>query len=283
MPQQSMHTLRDTLLTAIAPCVWGSTYLVTTEFLPPDRPLTAAVIRVLPVGILMLAMSRNFPRNDVWWRLIVLGMLNIGLFQALLFVAAYRLPGGVAATVGAIQPLLVILLTSIVLSTRHSKLVWLAALCGMAGVALLVLSPTAALDESGILAALAGTIAMAVGTVLTKRWKLPLSTIELTAWQLVFGGIFLLPLALDLEAIPQHLTLNNIAGYAYLSLIGTGLTYALWFRGVHRLSVASVTLLGLLSPLVATLLGYLFLRQTLNTVQFTGAALIVLSVWAGQR
>ena len=43
------------LATALAPLIWGSTYLVTTEFLPPNRPFTAALIRVLPAGLLLLA------------------------------------------------------------------------------------------------------------------------------------------------------------------------------------------------------------------------------------
>ncbi len=72
----------DALATALGPVIWGSTYIVTTELLPPDRPFTAALLRTLPAGLLL-----------------VLAALNIGVFQALLFVAAYRLPGGVAAVV----------------------------------------------------------------------------------------------------------------------------------------------------------------------------------------
>jgi probable blue pigment (indigoidine) exporter len=104
----------------------------------------------------------------------------------------------------------------------------------------------------------------------------------LTAWQLFFGGIFLLPLALFFEENLHSVTLNNVIGYAYLSLIGSGLTYALWFRGIHRLPAAAVSMLGLLSPLVATLLGYFLLQQTLTVVQLFGATLVLGSVWLGQ-
>jgi len=280
--QKSRTSFRDTLLTAVAPCVWGSTYIVTTELLPADHPLTAAVIRALPVGIIMLALTRSLPRGLWWWRLLVLGMLNIGIFQALLFVAAYRLPGGVAATVGAIQPLVVVGLTWIVLQERHSRLTWLAAISGLFGVGLLVLGPAAKLDTLGIVAALIGAVSMAFGTVLTKRWQSPFPVSTYTAWQLVFGGIFLLPLAMGFEENIHIVTLNNLIGYAYLSLIGSGLTYALWFRGIHRLPASAVSLLGLLSPFVATLLGYFLLRQSLTVIQFLGAMLVLSSVWIGQ-
>jgi probable blue pigment (indigoidine) exporter len=280
--RQMNRTLRDTLLTALAPCVWGSTYIVTTELLPADHPLTSAVIRVLPVGIIMLAMTRVLPVGHWWWRLMVLGMLNIGVFQALLFVAAYRLPGGVAATLGAVQPLVVVLLSWFMLNAPHSRLTWLAAISGLIGVGLLVLGPAAKLDVVGIVSALIGAVCMGLGTVLTKHWKSPYSISVLTAWQLVFGGIFLLPLALLFEEHLHSVTLNNVIGYAYLGLIGSGLTYALWFRGIQRLPTAAVSILGLLSPLVATLLGYFILQQSLTVVQFLGAVLVLGSVWMGQ-
>src|SRR3989344_8763766 len=98
----------DALTTALGPVIWGSTYIVTTELLPPDRPFTAALLRTLPAGLLLVSWCRRWPAWGDWvgWRrLLVLSALNIGVFQALLFVAAYRLPGGVAAVVGAIGPL----------------------------------------------------------------------------------------------------------------------------------------------------------------------------------
>ncbi|MEG1771284.1 MAG: EamA family transporter, partial [Comamonas sp.] len=106
----SLRHWRDVLLTALAPAIWGSTYIVASEILPPDRPFTAALIRALPAGLLLLLFTRVLPARRDAWRLLVLSALNIGVFQALLFVAAYRLPGGLAAVLGAIQPLLVMLL-----------------------------------------------------------------------------------------------------------------------------------------------------------------------------
>ena len=93
------------LVTALGPAVWGSTYVVTTEVLPPDRPLLAGTLRALPAGLLLLAVTRRLPTGSWWWRAAVLGTLNIGAFFALLFVSAYRLPGGVAALLGAVGPL----------------------------------------------------------------------------------------------------------------------------------------------------------------------------------
>jgi probable blue pigment (indigoidine) exporter len=136
--------LSDILLTAVAPMSWGTTYVVATEFLPPNHPLLVAALRALPIGILLTVWLRQLPKGIWWWRILLLGSFNIGIFQALLFVAAYRLPGGVAATAGAIQPLLVVLFSWIILNEKPSKLSIVAALAGFFGVGLLVLSKTRA-------------------------------------------------------------------------------------------------------------------------------------------
>ncbi len=109
---------RTLALTALAPITWGTSYLVTTELLPPDRPLLTATLRALPAGLLLLAVTRLLPRGGWWWKAAVLGTLNIGAFFALMFVSAYRLPGGVAATLAAVHPLLVTALASGVLGER---------------------------------------------------------------------------------------------------------------------------------------------------------------------
>ncbi len=276
-----MNRFFDVCLTALAPVVWGSTYLVTTELLPPDRPLLAGALRALPVGVLIVAGFGRLPKGLWWRRVLVLGGLNIGLFFALLFVAAYRLPGGVAATLGAVQPLLVAFLAWFGLSQRPTALTVGSGVVGVVGVGLLVLSPGMQLDTWGVLAALGGAVSMAAGIVLARRWVRPVPLLLFTGWQLVAGGVFLGVLSLVFEGAPPALLPQNIAGYAYLALVGTGLAYTLWFRGIERVGV-SVSFLGLLSPIIATALGYGFLGERLEPVQVLGAALILGSVLAGQ-
>lgn len=273
----------DIVLTAVAPAIWGSTYLVTTEFLPPGYPLTVAMLRALPAGLILLLLVRRLPFSIWWRRSFILGALNFSFFWAMLFISAYRLPGGVAATVGAVQPLIVVLLARSLIGTPVKPLAIFAALIGMAGVGLLVLTPSAALDPIGILAGLAGAVSMAFGTVLTRRWAPPVSTLTVTAWQLTAGGLLLLPVALLLEPTPPVPTLANILGMAWLGLIGAAFTYILWFRGLARIGPTVAAPLGFLSPLVATLLGWGVLDQSLTPLQITGVVTVLASVWLGQR
>ena len=279
----SKSHLSDVLLTSLAPISWGTTYVVATEFLPPNHPLLVASMRSLPIGLLLTIGLRKLPQGNWWWRMLILGGLNIGVFQALLFVAAYRLPGGVAATAGAIQPLLVGLFAWAILSVKPSKVSIVAAISGFIGVGLLVLGPGAQLDTIGIIAALAGAGAMGLGTVLVKQWKPPVSLMVFTAWQLAIGGAMLLPVALITEGTFTEVTRTNLWGFIYLGLIGTALAYALWFRGINKLSPTAASYLGLLSPVVATLIGYVFLQETFSPVQMAGVAVALASVVIGQQ
>ncbi|RSF09142.1 EamA family transporter [Achromobacter aegrifaciens] len=278
-----MNRGSDLLLTALAPAIWGSTYVVTTLMLPQDYPLTVAMLRALPAGFLLLLIVRQLPQGIWWLRAFILGALNFSVFWALLFVAAYRLPGGVAATLGAVRPLGVILLARSLLGTPVRGLSVLAALGGLGGVALLVLTPKAALDPVGIAAGLISAASMALGTVLSRRWQPPVSALTFTSWQLTAGGILLAPLAFAAEPALPPLTALNVAGIAYLGLIGAALTYVLWFRGGARREPAVVSSLGFLSPITAVLLGWGMLGQQLSAAQIAGMVIVVASVWLSQR
>ena len=279
-----MKQFRDTLLTGLAPLAWGTTYIVTTELLPNGHPLFASLVRALPAGLIALAIARQLPTGEWWWKSTVLGVLNIGAFFPLLFVAAYQLPGGIAATLGAAQPLIVAVLVVVILRQPLSwpLLGW--GLVGILWVALIVLRSTAQLDTVGLIAGLAGTASMALGVVLAKRWGKPpeVSAIGYAGWLLTAGGLFLLPITLLAEGVPATVDGQALVGYAWLGIVGGLLAYALWFRGIRILPIGSVAVLGLLSPVAAAVLGSLVLGQTFGALQSVGFLLAMTAIVGGQ-
>ncbi|MCF2531650.1 EamA family transporter [Yinghuangia soli] len=280
----SPGNLRRVALTALAPAVWGSIYVVTTELLPPGHPMFAALLRSLPAGLIALALTRTLPHGRWWGKAAVLGGLNIGIFLPLLFVAAERLPGGVAATLAAAQPLIVAFLAVVILHERLSawRLFW--GVAGAAGVGLVVIAPDAQLDAVGVAAGLACAATMALGLTLTRRWGRPegVGPTAFAGWQLTAGGVFLLPVTFLAEGAPPAIDGQAALGYLWLGLVGGLLTYALWFRGVTSLPITSVAVLSLLSPLVAAVLGAAVLDQTLGPIQLLGFALALAAIVAGQ-
>ena len=170
----------------------------------------------------------------------LLGALNFSVFWAMLFVAAYRLPGGVAATLGAIQPLLVIALARLLLGAPVRGLAVLAAAAGpRRGAAGAHAQGGAGPGRRGRRPGQRGLDGAGHGA------QSPLATArvgaDLHVRQLTAGGILLAPAALLAELALPAFSLLNVAGIAYLGLIGAALTHVLWFRGVARLEPAVVS------------------------------------------
>lgn len=272
----------NVFLTMLAPIFWGTTYIVTTEYLPENRPLFAALIRVLPAGLILTLLIRRMPRAKEWQPMLILSFLNISCFQGLLFIAAYRLPGGIAAVIGAIQPLIIMGLIWKIDQQSPRMVALLATFATIIGMAMLLITPKAEWDTIGLVAAFLGAASMGIGVYLTKRWKPAVSNLTFTGWQLLFGGLMLLPLAFWQESFPPHLTMSNVLGYAYLAIFGSLIAYSLWFRGIEKLSPVAVSILGTFSPITATLIGWIMLNQQLSIVQSSGFITVLLSVFIVQ-
>ncbi len=269
-------------LTALAPIAWGSGYYVTEAFLPPDRPLFGALVRALPFGLLLLALRPALPRGSWWWRAFVLGTLNIGAFFALIFVAAYRLPGGLAATLTATAPIMVMLIAWALVGERPRRASIAGAVVGAGGVALLVLRSNVAVDAVGVAASFGAVAMSSLGFVLVKRWRPPVDLPTFTAWQLVAGGLVLLPVALVVEGAPPAIDLSAVGGFLYLGLAGTLLAYVVWFRGLRRLPAAAVSLVGLLNPVAGTIIGVALAGEAFGSAQALGLLLVLGGIVAGQ-
>ena len=273
------------LTTVLAPVAWGTTYVTVTELLPAGRPLSVAAIRVLPAGlVLVLAgtlVSRWRPRGREWLHTLTLATFNFALFFPLLVVAVYRLPGGVAAAAGGLQPLLVAVMTWVSTGRRPRRTDLVIGAIAAVGVGLVVIRPGADIDVIGVLAAVGANVSFAVGVVLTKRFPAPTNRIAATGWQLLLGGAAIAPLAFALEGTPTDLSGRNLVGFAYLSLIGTALAFVLWFGGIRRLPTAAPPLLGLAAPVTGATLGWLVLGQSLSPVQLTGLAITLTAIAYG--
>lgn len=271
--------------TVLAPISWGTTYVVVAELLPADRPLLVAVLRVLPAGLLLAAFglvrSGWRPRGVEWGRTLALGACNFGLFFPLLFVAVYRLPGGVAAAAGGALPLLVLLVTFVAVGDRPRPAELAVAAAAAAGVAMVVVRPGAGIDPVGVLAALGANLSFACGVVLTKRLPRAADPVAATGWQLLVGGALILPVAVAVEGGVPPLDGRALGGFAYLSIVGTALAYLLWFDGVRRLPPVAAPLLGLAAPVTGATLGWVLLGEDLTAVQLLGFAVTLGAIGYG--
>jgi len=274
---------RWTLVTAIAPIAWGTNYFVTHEYLPAGHPLYGAVFRALPAGLLLLALARRLPRGVWWWRSWLLGICNMGAFFALIYLASQLLPVSLASTIMSASPLTMALFAWALLAERPTVLVLTGAGAGIGGVVLLLGTGSTTVDLRGVAASVAALTMSSAGYVLAKKWGRagdgPLAT---TSWQLIAGGLVLIPFAVVVEGAPPYLDLPAIAGFAYVGLVATALAFTAWFTGLRHLSASTVALIGLLNPVTGVLLGLLFSGETLTLRQGLGLGLVLTGIALSQ-
>ncbi|PWD50165.1 EamA family transporter [Serinibacter arcticus] len=266
------------LVTAFAPVVWGSTYVVTHAYLPADSPLWGATLRALPAGLVLLLIARRLPRGHWWWRSILLGVLNIGAFFVLLYIAAQTLPSGVASSIMAAAPVVMMLMAWALVSERPTVRALVGAATGILGVTLIVSMAATAVDPWGVAASVTAMVMSSFGFVLTKRWRSDAPLVASTAWQVSSAGLLLLVVALAVEGAPPALDGAAVAGFAYVSLAATALAFVAWFAGLARLRAGTVGIIGLLNPVSGVALGALVAGERLTGAQLVGIAAVVAGI-----
>lgn len=271
------------LVTAIAPIAWGSNYYVTRQFLPVGDPLWGATLRALPAGLILLLIARARPHGDWWWKSLLLGSVNVGAFFVLIYVASQLLPSSVASTIMATSAGALLLLAWPLLNERPTLVAVGGAAFGFAGVCLLLTGVGGRVEPLGVVASIVAMLMSSVGFVLTKRWAPTASTIAVTSWQLLGGGVLLLPFAIVVEGAPPALDAAAVAGFAYVSVIATAVAFVAWFGGLRHLPAGTVGLIGLLNPVTGVLLGTLLAAEQLQPRQLLGIVLVLGGVLLGQQ
>jgi probable blue pigment (indigoidine) exporter len=281
MPSMEANA-RWVAVTAIAPVAWGANYFVTHQFLPADRPLYGAALRALPAGLILLALRRQRPRGAWWWRSVVLGLLNMSVFFVLVYVASQLLPTSVASTVMAMSSLAMMAIAWPLVSERPRPTHLAGAVVGLGGVCLMLLTGATAVSVPGVLASAAAMLVSSFGHILTKRWGAEVDVLAATSWQLVAGGLFLLPVAAVVEGRPPALPAPTLLAFGYVAVVATAVAFAAWFTGLRHLPAGTVGLIGLLNPVTGVLLGTVVGGEVLTVQQQCGLVLVLAGVVLGR-
>jgi drug/metabolite transporter (DMT)-like permease len=269
------------LFTAIAPIAWGSSYVVTRQLLPDDAPLWGGLLRALPSGLILLAISRRLPTGSWWWRSLVLGALNVGGFFVLIYIAGQRLPSSLAATLMSTSALVMMLFAWGMLRQKPRMVAVVGALVGLVGVAVMLGFAGGPVDVWGVAVSLGAMVASSFGFILTSRWGSDIPAVTMSSWQLIGGSLLLIPVAVLVEGAPPALTPASALGFVYLSVVATALAYVAWFTGLRRLPAGVVGVVGLLNPVTGVLLGVALAGEVFGLSQGIGLALVLGGVALG--
>jgi drug/metabolite transporter (DMT)-like permease len=274
-------THRAKVWTALATVyvIWGSTYLFIALAVKTLHPLFAASTRFLLAGAIMagLVVLRGGTLRTSFRSLascVFIGILLPGA-NAVLFYAERNVPIGLASLIIASVPLWVVVLR-LVGRERLPLPVLIGVGVGFSGVAVLA-RPSGGATAWGIGLCVLSATMWATGSVLSRRLPLPADPFLATAYEMLSGGLLMLPFGIATMGTFSPST-QSVLGWVYLVTIGSvvGYTAYVWLLANAPLSLVSTY--AFMNPVVAISLGVLFQGERLGTRLVVGAAIVVVAV-----
>ena len=283
--------------------------------IPQTTPLFMAGVRLVPAGVLVLLFAaltgRSQPRSWLAWLWIgVFALVDGALFQGFLAEGLVRTDAGLGSVMIDSQPLAVALLSLWLFGEKIGLWGWLGLAVGVLGITLIGL-PDAWIfgllhrvqhwglgiitDSQSLLGTehlavdathygewlmLLAALSMAVGTIVARHLCRYVDPVTATGWHMILGGLPLLALSAVTES--QQWVQIDLAGWmalSYSTVFGSAIAYGLFFYFASSGSLTSLSSLTFLTPVFALLFGNLFLSEMLESHQWIGVGLTLVSIY----
>lgn len=271
--------------------IWGSTYLAIQFAIKTLPPLLMAGVRFLLAGVILYVFMRMrgqpAPTARQWRTTALIGTLLLMAGNGGVVLAEQSVPSGVVALLVAMVPLWMVLLEWLRPGgTRPAARTAIGLVVGFAGMVLLVgpadLAAGNAVDLTGALFVMAGSLCWAGGSIYARSAELPENAFVATAMEMVCGGVALLLAGLARGELgawnPAAVSAESVAGFAYLVVFGSlmGFTAYIWLLG--NTTAARVSTYAYVNPVVAVLLGWWLADEPLTPRVLLAAGVIVAAV-----
>ncbi len=271
---------------------WGLNWPATKFLLEQCPPLTARGMSgiVASLALAGLAASRGESLtvpHHLWGRLILAALLNVSAWMGLTTVSLLWLNAGEAATLAYTMPVWTALLAWPILGEQLVPRKIAALLLGIGGIVVLVGGNGLSISVAklpGVVIVLAAALLFALGTVLSKRWRIDMSPIAATAWQV---GIGCIPL-LGASAILEHPRLFEMpwfgwAALTYTAIVSLGICYLTWFAALRRVEAGTAAIGMLLTPIVGVVASAIALGEPFLLPQVASLAMVIAGVTLAVR
>jgi drug/metabolite transporter (DMT)-like permease len=266
--------------------IWGTTWAAIRVSLEGFAPLTGLAMRFAIGGLILLAaalvrgvrLGRTRYERPLW---AVQAVFVFGISYGLVYWAEQWVPSGLTSVLFSTLPLFVVLFAwFIVPEERLGKLGLFGIVVGFAGVAVIFSDDLRQLGGAEVRTAasvlLLAPMATGFAEVAVKRWGVHVHSLSLTSVPMTASAAVLAAIALGLERHrPMSFEPGPVAAVLYLAVIGSAVTFSLFFWLMKHVSVTHLSMIAYGIPVVAVTLGTVFLDEPLTVRVVVGAALVV--------
>ncbi len=271
-------------LIALLCVVWGSTWWAIRIALLDQPPLTSAALRFLVAGLATSAAAPLLRRVDharppPTWLWLATGATSFAGAYGILYVAEQTVPSGVAAVLWAIFPLLMAASGVLVLGERLGARQRAGFVVSFGGIVVVFARGLDVGAAGAALLLLASPIVSAAGTTLVKRFGKGTSSVLLNRNGMLFGAALLAVAALVREDPAAMVwSWRGVGATAYLALMGTALTFGVYFWLLQRVPASRLSLISYATPVLAVALGAIVGDGTFGWPLAAGTLLVVAGI-----
>ena len=275
---------RDRAAYLILCTIWGTTWLAIRLVVRDFPPLLSAAGRFVMAAVVLLLLARLRAKRGAFTRserraVLLLSVLMFALPYGLIFWGEQYVPSGVTAILFAAYPVLVLAFSSLVQRQNLFSPVRVASLVlSIAGTVIIFsdrLHGSPGLWR-GQLAIVGASASLAAAVVYAKRHARHLDVIGSTGWQMAGGSLLLLVSGMLLERNDTwHFSWTALAALLYLAVAGSCLTFVLYYSLLKRLSALKMSMIALVTPVVAVFAGWAVLGEQITLRTTLGAACVL--------
>ncbi len=272
--------------------LWASASVATKFGVAVAHPLVLACVRFFIAGGGMLIFAYAFfptksrlPQGVEWKHLFIFSVLNTSIYLGAFVMAIKQVSAGIGSLSTATSPLFIIVLSAIWLKRKLKWLEVAGVIFGLSGVVLacLPLLQNSYATVEGLLILLVGMISVSAATVYYARIQWTLSNLVINGWQVLFGGIVLLPFALVFADVKNSSFNQQFWASVFWLIIPVSVfALQLWFYLV-KIDAVKASLWLFLCPVFGFLFSYSILGEPITWHTFAGTALVICGLYLAQR
>jgi drug/metabolite transporter (DMT)-like permease len=264
---------------AVLTLIWSYNWIIMKQALHYSGPFTFSALRYTfgTLVLFLVLLARREPlRPPPLGQTALIGIAQTAGFQALVQWALVDGGAGKTALYAYTMPFWVVLLAWLVLAERPGARHWLGLAFAALGLVLVIAPWQGHGDARSTLLAIGGGVCWAVGVVLSKRLfqRCRVGALSLTAWQMLFGTVFLVTLALAVRERAIDWSPWFVGALAYNAVLSSGLAWLMWTYVVERLPANIAGLSSLVIPIAGIGFAWLLLGERPSPVECAGIALI---------
>jgi len=269
--------------------LWSSASAAGKFGLLSSEPLTLFTLRFVLAGTLLLGFSsfqknRRLPQSHEWWQLTLFGLLNTALYLGIFILALKEVAASITTLLLALNPLMISLITSLWLKRKIAFREWISIALGIIGVGIATfpLVRNGYASVFGLVLLVISMFMYSLGAVYysSVRWRLSRATIN--GWQVLIGGVLLLPFTLYFEGSQTHYDFRFWISLAWLVIPVSIGAVQLWLFLLKEDAVRA-SLWLFLCPIFGLIYASVLLNEPFTIFTASGAILVLVSLYWGQQ